>query len=343
MIPAVLWIILAKIIALLALLLTLVAYIAWHERRVIAGLQSAWNPVGFAPPGPLQPLVDLLKLFAKEDILPTGGSRFLHRLAPALAMIAALLAFAVIPVGPSVHVAGVELFQIADLDIGLLFVFAVSSLGLYGAVLAGWASNSKYALLGSLRCSAQMISYSLALGLALVGVLLMSGSMSLRSIVESQSATWWGFLPRWNIFPQCIAFACYFIAALAQARRPPFDLPESESELVGGYYTEYSSVKLGMFLLARYANFVCMSCMATVLFLGGWDGPRFGPDWLQSVLPPLWFFLKVFGLLFLCVRMRGTLPRFRQDQLVSFGWKVLAPLALLNVVGTSMFLALKYS
>jgi len=237
----------------------------------------------------------------------------------------------------------VELFQISDLDIGLLFVLSVTSMGVYGIALAGWASNSKYSLLGSLRSSAQMISYELAIGLALVGVLLMSGSLSLRSIVESQSGTWWGFLPRWNVFPQFVAFFCYLTAAFAETNRLPFDLPEAETELVAGYHTEYSSMKFAMFFLAEYANMVTVSCLATVLFFGGWHGPLFGPDWLRLVLPLLWFSLKVVCFLFLYVWIRGTLPRFRYDQLMAFGWKFLVPLALLNVVGTSLYIAVKYS
>ncbi|MBI4480495.1 MAG: NADH-quinone oxidoreductase subunit NuoH [Acidobacteria bacterium] len=343
MTAAVIFFTLIKIVVVLVVLLTVVAYAVWFERKVVAHMQSRWGPTRVGPHGLLQPIADAIKLLTKEDITPAGAFRLLYLAAPALAVITALLAFAVIPFGPSVEAGGVELFQITDLDIGLLFVLSVSSMGVYGIVLAGWASNSKYSLLGSLRSSAQMISYELAIGLALVGVLLMSGSLSLRSIVESQSGTYWGFVPRWNVFPQFVAFLCYLIAAIAETNRLPFDLPEAETELVAGYHTEYSSMKFAMFFLAEYANMVTVSCLATVLFFGGWHGPMFGPDWLQMVLPLLWFSLKVLFFLFLYVWIRGTLPRFRYDQLMAFGWKCLVPVALLNLVGTSLYLALKYS
>ena len=343
MTAAVIFFTLIKIVVVLVVLLTVVAYAVWFERKVVAHMQSRWGPTRVGPHGLLQPIADAIKLLTKEDITPAGAFRLLYFAAPAMAVITALLAFAVIPFGPSAQAGGVELFQITDLDIGLLFVLSVSSMGVYGIVLAGWSSNSKYSLLGSLRSSAQMISYELAIGLALVGVLLMSGSLSLRSIVESQSGTYWGFVPRWNVFPQFVAFLCYLIAAIAETNRLPFDLPEAETELVAGYHTEYSSMKFAMFFLAEYANMVTVSCLATVLFFGGWQGPMFGPDWLQMLLPLLWFSLKVLFFLFLYVWIRGTLPRFRYDQLMAFGWKCLVPVALLNLVGTSLYLALKYS
>ena len=343
MTAAVIFFTLIKIVVVLVVLLTVVAYAVWFERKVVAHMQSRWGPTRVGPHGLLQPIADAIKLLTKEDITPAGAFRLLYFAAPALAVITALLAFAVIPFGPSTLAGGVELFQITDLDIGLLFVLSVSSMGVYGIVLAGWSSNSKYSLLGSLRSSAQMISYELAIGLALVGVLLMSGSLSLRSIVESQSGTYWGFIPRWNVFPQFVAFLCYLIAAIAETNRLPFDLPEAETELVAGYHTEYSSMKFAMFFLAEYANMVTVSCLATVLFFGGWQGPLFGPDWLQMLLPLLWFSLKVLFFLFLYVWIRGTLPRFRYDQLMAFGWKCLVPVALLNLVGTSLYIALKYS
>ncbi|HWP83640.1 MAG TPA: NADH-quinone oxidoreductase subunit NuoH [Terriglobia bacterium] len=334
---------LVKIAVVLLVLLTVVAYVVWFERKVVAHMQSRWGPTRVGPHGLLQPLADAIKLLTKEDITPAGAFRTVYLAAPALAVGTALMAFAVIPFGPAVEVGGVPLFQIADLDIGLLFVLSVSSMGVYGIALAGWSSNSKYSLLGGLRSSAQMISYELAMGLALVGVLLLSGTLSLRLIVESQSGTYFGFLPRWNIFPQFVAFFCYLTAAIAETNRLPFDLPEAETELVAGYHTEYSSMKFAMFFLAEYANMVAVSCMATVLFLGGWHGPLFGPDWLRMLLPLLWFSLKVLGFLFLYVWIRGTLPRFRYDQLMAFGWKVLVPLALANLVGTSLYFAVKYS
>ncbi|MBI2820190.1 MAG: NADH-quinone oxidoreductase subunit NuoH [Acidobacteria bacterium] len=339
---AALLITLVKIVVVLVVLLTVVAYAVWFERKLVAHMQSRWGPTRVGPHGLLQPIADAIKLLTKEDITPSGAFRLVYLAAPCLAVITALLAFAVIPFGPSVQVGGVELFQISDIDIGLLFVLSVTSIGVYGIALAGWSSNSKYSLLGSLRSSAQMISYELAIGLALVGVLLMSGSLSLRSIVDSQAGTYWGFLPRWNVFPQFVAFVCYLIAAFAETNRLPFDLPEAETELVAGYHTEYSSMKFAMFFLAEYANMVTVSCLATVLFFGGWQGPVVGPDSLQLILPLLWFSLKVMCFLFLYVWIRGTLPRFRYDQLMAFGWKFLVPLALLNVVGTSLYIALKY-
>ena len=336
---------LIKIVVVLLLVLLTVAYAVWFERKVVAHLQSRWGPTRVGPHGLLQPLADAIKLLTKEDITPAGAFRLIYLAAPGLALTTALLAFAVIPFGPSRIVGGVELFQIADLDIGLLFILSVGSMGVYGIALAGWSSNSKYSLLGALRSSAQMISYELAMGLALVGVLLMSGSLSLRSIVESQSGTFWGVLPRWNIFPQAVGFFCYLTAAIAETNRLPFDLPEAETELVAGYHTEYSSMKFGMFFMAEYANMLTVSCLATLLFFGGWLGPvpQFLPDAVQMVLPLLWFALKVLGFLFLYVWIRGTLPRFRYDQLMSLGWKVLVPLALANLAITSLVLAIQYS
>src|ERR1041385_220941 len=284
---------LIKIIVVLLVLLTVVAYTVWFERKVVAHMQSRWGPTRVGPHGLLQPLADAIKLLTKEDITPSSAFRLIYLAAPALAMVTALLAFAVIPFGPPLQAAGVPVFQIADLDIGLLFVLSVTSIGVYGIALAGWSSNSKYSLLGGLRSSAQMISYELAIGLSLVGVLLLSGSLSLRSIVESQSGTYWGIIPKWNIFqcpaPQIVGFGCYLIAAIAETNRLPFDLPEDETQLVAGYHTEYSSMKFAMFFLAEYANMVTVSCLATVLFFGGWLGPVFGPDWLQILLPLLWF------------------------------------------------------
>ena len=336
---------LIKIVVVLLLVLLTVAYAVWFERKVVARLQSRWGPTRVGPHGLLQPLADAIKLLTKEDITPAGAFRLIYLAAPGLALTTALLAFAVIPFGPSRIVGGVELFQIADLDIGLLFILSVGSMGVYGIALAGWSSNSKYSLLGALRSSAQMISYELAMGLALVGVLLMSGSLSLRSIVESQSGTFWGVLPRWNIFPQAVGFFCYLTAAIAETNRLPFDLPEAETELVAGYHTEYSSMKFGMFFMAEYANMLTVSCLATLLFFGGWQGPvpQFLPDAVQMVLPLLWFALKVLGFLFLYVWIRGTLPRFRYDQLMSLGWKVLVPVALANLAITSLVLAIQYS
>ncbi|MBI3895136.1 MAG: NADH-quinone oxidoreductase subunit NuoH [Acidobacteria bacterium] len=330
---------LAKIVVILLVLLTVVAYAVWFERKLVARIQSRWGPTRVGPHGLLQPLADAIKLLTKEDITPSGVFGLVYLLAPALSLITALLAFSVIPFGPVTEVGGVDLFQIADLDIGLLFILSISSMGVYGIVLAGWSSNSKYSLLGGLRSSAQMISYELAAGLSLVGVLLLSGSLNLREIVNAQTGVW-GIIPRWNVFPQFIGFFCFLTAAIAETNRLPFDLPEAETELVAGYHTEYSSMKFAMFFMAEYTNMLTVSCLATLLFFGGWHGPTFGPAVLQAILPLFWFSLKVLCFLFLYVWIRGTLPRFRYDQLMAFGWKVLVPVALGNLVLTSFIVAL---
>ncbi len=338
-------VVLAKVAVVLLVLLTAIAYIVWLERKVVAHIQSRWGPCRVGPYGLLQPLADGLKFLFKEDIVPLEVNRFVYGLAPFLAFTLALLSFAVIPFGEGFTFRGHAIqFEIADLNIGLLFIFAATSLGVYSIALAGWSSNSKYPLFGGLRSSAQMISYELALGLAVVGTLMISGSLSLRDIVNAQSGTWHlagsnTFLPHWNVFVQPVGFLVYFIAAIAETNRIPFDLPEGETELVGGYHTEYSSFKFAMFFMAEYANMVTVSCIATLLFFGGWHGPLFGPDLLRVLLPVFWFALKVFCFLFFYIWMRGTLPRFRYDQLMAFGWKFLLPVALLNILATSFVVA----
>jgi NADH-quinone oxidoreductase subunit H len=325
--------ILVKVGVVLVALLTAVAYAVWLERKVVARIQSRWGPYRVGPHGLLQPVADALKIFFKEDIVPSDADRVVYWLAPFLAFTLALLSIAVIPFGTSITIGGHTIpFQIADLNVGLLFVLAVTSLGVYGVALAGWSSNSKYPLLGGLRSSAQMISYELSLGLGVVGVVMVAGSLSLREIVERQSGLW-------NVFVQPVGFLLYFTAAIAETNRVPFDLPEGESELVGGFHTEYSSFKFAMFFMAEYANIVTVSCLATLLFFGGWLGPVFGPPLLRALLPVLWFCLKVFCFLFLYIWIRGTLPRFRYDQLMAFGWKFLLPVGLLNVLVTSLILA----
>lgn len=314
---------LVKIALVMGLVLLAVAYLTWLERKVIGDIQVRFGPSRVGPFGLLQPIADGIKLMFKEDIVPTNADRWIFLLAPAVSFIPALIVFAVIPFGPS--------FVITDVNIGLLYVFAVASLGVYGVVLAGWASNSKYALLGGLRSSAQMVSYELSLGLSVVGVVMMTGSLSLVDIVEAQGGSWLGILPRWNIFPQILGFVIFLISSNAEMNRAPFDLPEAETELVAGFHTEYSSMKFAMFFMAEYAHMIAASAIATTLFVGGWQGP---------LLPPLfWFLLKVSGFIFLFIWLRATLPRFRYDQLMSFGWKVLLPLALANVVLTAVFLA----
>jgi len=232
--------------------------------------------------------------------------------------------------------------QITDVNIALLIILGITSMGVYGVALAGWSSNNKYSLLGSLRASAQMVSYEIALGLALIGVLILSGSFSLRDIVDSQAGTWWGWLPKWNFFKgQFVAFFIYLMAAFAETNRVPFDLPEAETELVAGYLTEYSSMKFAMFFMAEYANMITVACLASILFLGGWHGPLFGPNLLRDVLPVFWFVLRVFCFLFLYIWIRGTLPRFRYDQLMAFGWKFLLPIAIANLVITAFVVAVR--
>jgi NADH-quinone oxidoreductase subunit H len=250
---------------------------------------------------------------------------------------------AVIPVGPWITIGGISTpLQITDVNIGLLVILGITSVGVYGVALAGWSSNSKYSMLASLRASAQMMSYEIALGLSLIGVLIMAGSFSLRDIVVAQSGTWFGFIPKWNLFQgQFIAFFIYVIAAYAETNRIPFDLAEAESELVAGYHTEYSSMKFAMFFMAEYANMFTVACLAAVLFLGGWSGPVFGPPILQSLLPVFWFALRVLIFMFVYIWVRGTLPRFRYDQLMAFGWKFLLPLAIANIVVTALVVALK--
>jgi len=308
-----------KIALVMGLVLLAVAYLTWLERKVIGDIQVRYGPSRVGRFGLLQPIADGIKLMFKEDIVPANADRLIFLLAPAISIIPALIVFAVIPFGPS--------FVITDVNVGLLYVFAVTSLGVYGIVLAGWGSNSKYALLGGLRSSAQMVSYELSLGLSVIGVVMMAGSLSLVDIVEAQKGSWYGILPRWNVIPQFLGFVIFLVSSNAELNRAPFDLPEAETELVAGFHTEYSSMKFAMFFMAEYANMIGASAMATTLFLGGWQGP---------LLPPVfWFLLKVFCFLFLFVWLRATLPRFRYDQLMGFGWKVLLPAALVNVMFTA--------
>jgi NADH-quinone oxidoreductase subunit H len=315
-----------KIVVVIGLIILAVAYLTLLERKLIGDIQVRFGPSRVGPFGLLQPLADGLKLLFKEEVVPANADRLIFSLAPALSFFPALIVFAVIPFGPS--------FVIADVNVGLLYVFAVASLGVYGIVLAGWASNSKYSLLGGLRSAAQMVSYELSLGLSVLGVVMMTGSLSLVDIVEAQGGTWYGIFPQWNLFPQFLGFLIFLISSIAELNRAPFDLPEAETELVAGFHTEYSSMKFAMFFMAEYANMISASALASTLFLGGWQGP---------LLPPLlWFLLKIFGFLFLFIWLRATLPRFRYDQLMGFGWKVLLPLALANVMLTAaaiLFLA----
>jgi NADH-quinone oxidoreductase subunit H len=327
----------------LFVLLTAVAYTVWLERKVVGHIQNRWGPTRVGPFGLLQPLADGIKFIFKEDITPPHVYKLLYLAAPVIAVTFALTSISVIPIGNWITINGVRTpLQITDVNIGLLIILGITSMGVYGVALAGWSSNSKYSLLGGLRASAQMISYEVSLGLSLIGVLILSGSFSLREIVDAQGGTFWGFIPRWNIFQgQIFAFFIYLTAAFAETNRIPFDLPEAETELVAGYHTEYSSMKFAMFFVAVYANMITVACLASLLFLGGWHGPLFGPAWLQSILPVFWFVLRVFGFLFVYIWIRGTLPRFRYDQLMAFGWKFLLPLAIANLVITGLIVALK--
>lgn len=335
-------IMLAKIGVVFIGLLVTVAYLTWLERKIVADIQVRIGPYRVGPYGLLQPIADGIKLLFKEDIIPANADRALYLLAPSIALIPALISFAVIPFGPQVHLFGrtIDLY-ITDINVGLLYIFAVSSLGIYGIVLAGWSSNSKYSLLGGLRSAAQLISYELSLSLSVIGILIYAGSLSLVDIVNAQAGVLWLFgvipLPRWFVFappfPQVFGFLIFLICGVAETNRAPFDLPEAETELVAGFHVEYSSLKFAMFFMAEYANIVTVSALATTLFLGGWRGP---------LLPPiLWFLIKVFLLIFLFIWLRATLPRFRYDQLMRFGWKFLLPASLVNILVTATFVALK--
>jgi NADH-quinone oxidoreductase subunit H len=332
-----------KIVIAVFVLLTAVAYTVWLERKVVGHIQNRWGPTRVGPFGLLQPLADGIKFIFKEDLTPPHVYKPLYIAAPIIAVMCALTSISVIPIGNPVRIFGYDIpLQITDINIGLLIILGITSVGVYGVALAGWSSNSKYSLLGGLRASAQMVSYEISLGLSLVGVLILSGSFSLQDIVKAQEGSWWHIIPKWNIFQgQIIAFFIYLTAAYAETNRIPFDLPEAETELVAGYHTEYSAMKFAMFFMAEYANMITVACLATLLFLGGWHGPIFGPPILQAILPVAWFLLKVVGFLFIYIWVRGTLPRFRYDQLMAFGWKFLLPLAIANLVVTAFIVALK--
>ncbi|MBI1730638.1 NADH-quinone oxidoreductase subunit NuoH [Candidatus Acetothermia bacterium] len=331
---AVLAVIVAKALVVIVVLLTAFAYMTWLERRLISRFQVRIGPNRVGPFGLMQPLADGIKLFFKEDFVPAGADKVLYYLAPGLAMVTAFTAFAVIPFGPpDVQLFGVPLFQISNPNAGILFVLAVTSIGIYGIILGGWSSNSKYSLLGALRSSAQLISYELGVGLAIVGVVLLAGTLQLPEIVKEQSGFFFGFLPRWNIFVQPLGFLLLLIGATAETNRPPFDLPESEQELVAGFHTEYGGMKFAAFFVAEYVNVITASGVATTLFLGGWQGPFVDQF---PILGPLWFVVKIFAFAFFFIWIRATLPRIRYDQLMDVGWKLLVPLALLNLAITSV-------
>jgi len=314
-----------KVVIVCMTLIMIVAYVTWLERKVLGHIQIRRGPLYVGFHGLLQPFADVLKLLMKEDVIPDGADRAIFALAPGITVATALATVAVIPFGESVTVFGQTIhFHIADLNIGILYILAIASLGVYGLILGGWAANNKFSLLGGLRSSAQMVSYEISLGLALVGPLMLAGTLRMRGIVDAQQDVWFVFL-------QPLAFIIYLTAALAEINRVPFDLPEAESELVAGYHVEYSGFKFAFFFLGEYIAMVMVAAIATTLFLGGYHG-LFGLD--SPWLGPLWFLAKVAVLLFVFIWVRGTLPRFRYDQLMQFGWKVLLPLALLNIAVT---------
>jgi len=336
-----------KSVAVIFVLLTAVAYSVWLERKVSARIQNRWGPTRVGPFGLLQPLADGIKFIFKEDLILPQVYKPLYIAAPIIAVVFAITSIAVVPFGNSIDIPAFNVgrwtigpistpWQITDVNIGLLIILGITSMGVYGVALAGWASNSKYSLLGGLRASAQMVSYEIALGLSLIPVMIRAGSFSLREIVDAQRHMHWNFfyLPFGTL-----AFFVYLISAYAETNRTPFDLPEAESELVAGYHTEYSAMKFAMFFMAEYANMVTVACLATLLFFGGWLGPVFGPAWLQMLLPVGWFCLKVFFFMFLYVWVRWTLPRFRYDQLMAFGWKVLLPTAIANLIVAALWVA----
>jgi NADH-quinone oxidoreductase subunit H len=321
------------------------------ERKVAGLIQQRYGPYLVGPRGLLQPLADIVKLIFKEELRPKAADKVLFYLAPVLSATAAFAAFAVVPFGADTDFSWVAKIPFvtsltgftglshpihlaaADVNVGILVIFAITSMGVYGVVLAGWASNSKYSLLGGLRSSAQMISYELAYGMAFAAVIMMAGSLSIREIVDQQAGYWFGFIPKWyGIFPQFFGFLIYMIAGIAETNRAPFDFPEAEQELVAGYHTEYSSMSFALFFLAEYINMVTVAAVATDLFLGGWHTP-FLPEWLGWI----GFFVKVFLILFFYIWMRWTLPRYRYDQLMEFGWKWLLPAAVINLLVTAGF------
>ena len=314
---------------LLGILLTACAYMTLLERRLLGKFQLRYGPNRVGPFGLLQPLADGVKLILKESFMPANVDVLVYWLAPALSMITALFVYAVIPFGPEVMLFGRPVaLRLADVDVGILVVLAASSIGVYGIILGGWSSNSKYSLLGSLRSSAQLISYELALGLAVIAVVLTAGSLSLVRIVEAQRHVWF-------VLRQPLAFLIFLVAALAETNRAPFDLPEAEQELVAGYQTEYGGFKFAMFYIGEYVAVVTMSALITTLFWGGWQGP---------VLPGvLWFVAKTLVFIFVFIWVRATLPRVRHDQLMAFGWKVLVPLGLVNIVATALAVVLRPS
>jgi NADH-quinone oxidoreductase subunit H len=333
-----LWFVVAmmvKIVTVFAVVMGIVAYATWVERKVIGHMQTRLGPMNTGWHGLLQPIADGLKLFFKEDIIPAEASKVPFVLAPMMILVPALITVAVIPFGPDLEIGGYLIpMQITDLNIGILYILAMAGLGVYGIVLAGWASNNKYSLMGGIRSSAQMVSYELAAGLSIVAVFMLSETLSLRGIVEAQQGPWLEalpFIPNWYIFTQPLAFGLFVICGLAEINRTPFDLPEAETELVSGFCTEYSSMKYALFFMAEYANMIVISAIAATLFLGGWAGPFPGAINLL---------LKIFAFMFFFMWLRATWPRVRYDQLMYLGWKIFLPLSLANIVVTGAVVVL---
>ncbi len=328
MIDALIYLILVtvKVGVVIGILLGIIAYLIWVERKVMAHMQIRLGPMRVGWHGLLQPIADGLKLIFKEDIIPAKASKVVFVLAPVIATVPALMAIAVIPFGDTISIAGKSIdMVITDVNIGILYILAVTSVGVYGIILGGWSSNNKYSLLGALRSSAQMISYELSLGLSLIGVIMISQSLSLVDIVNSQAKCWFVIL-------QPLGFLIYAISAIAETNRCPFDLPEAETELVAGFHTEYSSMKFALFFMAEYANIITVSAVGVTFFFGGWRGP---------FLPPVvWFLIKMALCIFFFVWLRSTYPRFRYDQLMKFGWKILLPVALANILITGLVMVL---
>ena len=327
---------LLKIVVLLSVVLLAVAYMTLLERKVIAWVQVRLGPMRVGPQGVLQPIADGVKLLLKEDITPARVDRWVFTLAPILAMVPALIAFAVIPFGPETTIFGYRVpLHIADINVGLLYIVSIASIGVYGIILAGYSSNSKYPLLAGLRASAQLISYEIAVTMMLVSIVVMSGTLSMVGITEAQRHA-----GVWYIFAQPVAFVILFIGGLAETNRAPFDMPEAEQELVGGFHTEYSGMRFALFFLAEYANMIVVAAVATTLFLGGYlrPFPNIEALWILDYIPGwMWFLGKTFAFLYVFIWIRATLPRYRYDQLMRLGWKVLIPLGIANLVVTGIF------
>jgi NADH-quinone oxidoreductase subunit H len=337
-------IIFIKLVYVMLIVLVLGAALSvWAERRVSALIQDRVGPNRVGPAGLLQPIADVVKLMMKEDIVPRQANRFVHDLAPIISITIALSTFAIIPFGNSIEISGYQIkLMIADVDIGILYLLALTSIGVYGVSLAGWSSNNKYSLLGGLRSSAQLISYELSMGLSLIGIIMISGTLRLDQIVLQQTEYWWNIIPKWNIFLQPLGCITFMVASFAETNRLPFDLPEAEPELVGGYHTEYTGMKFGLFFLAEYANVIASSAVTITLFFGGWHLP-YAEQWglspvMLSLVQMLTFLVKIILMVLFFIIVRWTIPRFKYNQLMHMGWKVMLPLAIANFLMTGLII-----